>query len=69
MTIEIDVTKLSKEESINLVKDMLEHKLITKELIDQINEEKSINGIDMSQIEAMIRKHFEEYDEVFRKLA
>jgi hypothetical protein len=69
MTVNIDVTKFSKTEVISLLQEMFKANMITKEIVDEVFQTKTINGIDMTRIEKLIDKHFEEYDEVFRKLA
>jgi hypothetical protein len=68
----IDVKTLSKTEIIHLVKDLLESKIITHQFLSELAD---ISGAEvndthsMEYIESLIDKHFEEYDEVFRKLA
>jgi hypothetical protein len=67
----IDVKTLSKPQIIRLIKDLIDEKLITSQLILQILDKKPENEPleDADYIEKLINKHFEEYDEVFRKLA
>ena len=67
----IDVKTLSKTQIICLIKDLIDEKLITSQLILQILDKKPENEPveDLAYIEQLINKHFEEYDEVFRKLA
>jgi hypothetical protein len=67
----IDVKTLSKTQIIRLVKDLIDEKLITSQLILQILDKKPVSesGEDLDYVEKLINKHFEEYDEVFRKLA
>jgi len=66
----IDIKALSKEELLSLIKSLLNEKFITHELLSEIAENNTNDGTDnMAEIEALINKHFEEYDEVFRKLA
>lgn len=68
----IDVNTLSKNEIILLIKDLLDHKIITHQFLSEVaemNDLKSEDIEDMAKIEALINKHFDEYDEVFRKLA
>ncbi|MBC7885394.1 MAG: hypothetical protein H7X99_07955 [Saprospiraceae bacterium] len=68
----IDVKTLSKSEIINLVKDLLESKIITRNFLSEladISDSEVVDTSSMEYIESLIDKHFEEYDEVFRKLA
>ena len=67
----IDVRTLSKDEIIHLVRQLLDLKLITPQLLTEVaKKNNSNNDIEsMDYIESLINKHFEEYDEVFRKLA
>ena len=67
----IDVKTLSKGELIHLVKDLLESKIITHQFLSELADisETENDTLSMEYIESLIDKHFEEYDEVFRKLA
>lgn len=68
----IDVKTLSKNEIKHLIHDLIESEIITHEFLLEIAEsktKKNENSNDMEYIELLINKHFEEYDEVFRKLA
>ncbi len=68
----IDVKTLSKKEIKQLIHDLIESKIISHEFLLEIAEsktKKNENSNDMEYIESLINKHFEEYDEVFRKLA
>ena len=67
----IDVKTLSKSEIIHLVKDLLESKIITHQFLSELANisETENDTLSMEYIESLIDKHFEEYDEVFRKLA
>jgi predicted house-cleaning noncanonical NTP pyrophosphatase (MazG superfamily) len=69
----IDVKTLSKKEIVLLLKDLIDNKMVTHQILAKVAETNStVNEHDiddMSYIESLIDKHFEEYDEVFRKLA
>ncbi|MBK7634592.1 MAG: hypothetical protein WAT22_09625 [Saprospiraceae bacterium] len=67
----IDVRTLSKDEIIHLVRQLLDLKLITPQLLTEVAKKNNSNDDieSMDYIESLINKHFEEYDEVFRKLA
>ena len=67
----IDVKKLSKEEVVILVKNLFKENLITNELLEEMANinSKNTSQEELAYIEQLIEKHFEEYDEVFRKLA
>ncbi len=65
----IDVKTLSKEDVIHLIKDLLHEKLITREILDKIADKNNHSEDDLAYIERLVNKHFEEYDEIFRKLA
>ena len=68
----IDVKTLSINEIKHLINDLIESDIITHEFLLEIAESKmnkNENSNDMAYIESLINKHFEEYDEVFRKLA
>jgi len=67
----IDVKTLSKNEILHLIQDLLNEKIITPELLAELAEkEHNLDSKeDMAFIESLVNKHFEEYDEVFRKLA
>lgn len=68
----IDIKTLSKKDIKSLIHDLIESEIITHQLlldIAEFGESKSKDLNDMSYIESLIDKHFEEYDEVFRKLA
>ncbi len=65
----IDVKTLSKEDVIHLIKDLLHEKLITREILDEIADKNNHSEDDLAYIERLVNKHFEEYDEIFRKLA
>ena len=68
----IDVKKLTKNEIKHLIHDLIESKIITHQFLLELAEskvKKNEDIDDMQFIESLIDKHFEEYDEVFRKLA
>lgn len=65
----IDVKTLSKNDVIHLIKDLLNEKLITREILDEIADKNNQYEDDMAYVERLVNKHFEEYDEIFRKLA
>lgn len=65
----IDVKTLSKEELFGLIRNLITEKLITHEFLVEVANNNYNNIDDISEIDALISKHFEEYDEVFRKLA
>lgn len=65
----IDVKALSKEELLGLIRNLITEKLITHELLAEVADNNYSYIDEMSEIDALISKHFEEYDEVFRKLA
>ena len=67
----IDIKTLSKDEIVHLIKQLLDLKIITPELLSEIAKRNNdaIHPENMEYIESLINKHFEEYDEVFRKLA
>ena len=67
----IDVKTLSKEEIVGLIKELLKEKIITNEFLSELADQNSQDDTfdDLAYIESLIDKHFEEYDEVFRKLA
>jgi hypothetical protein len=67
----IDVKALSKNEVIHLIKDLLNENILTHQLLSEVADiNKSKDSTEnINYIEALIDKHFEEYDEVFRKLA
>ncbi|MFZ1750279.1 MAG: hypothetical protein WAU01_08815 [Saprospiraceae bacterium] len=64
----IDVKKLSKKEIQQLVYELIESEMITSQFLLELAESKEKTD-DLKYIESLIDKHFEEYDEVFRKLA
>ena len=59
------------DEIIHLVRQLLDLKLITPQLLTEVAKKNNSNDDieSMDYIESLINKHFEEYDEVFRKLA
>lgn len=65
----IDVKTLSKEELLGLIRNLITEKLITHELLSEIANNNYGSIDDISEIDTLISKHFEEYDDVFRKLA
>ncbi len=65
----IDVKTLSKEELLGLIRNLIIEKLITHELLSEIANNNYGSIDDISEIDTLISKHFEEYDDVFRKLA
>jgi hypothetical protein len=67
----IDIKTLSKDEIVHLIKQLLDLKIITPQLLSEIAKKNNdaVNPESMEYIESLINKHFEEYDEVFRKLA
>jgi hypothetical protein len=67
----IDVKNLNKDEIRHLIIELLNQNLITMDILTELveNKNKDTSEGDMSHIESLINKHFEEYDEVFRKLA
>ncbi len=68
----IDVKTLSKNEIKHLIHDLIESEIITHQFLLELVEskvKKNEDFDDMQYIESLIDKHFEEYDEVFRKLA
>ena len=65
----IDVKTLSKEELLGLIRNLITEKLITHELLTEIANNNYGSIDDISEIDTLISKHFEEYDDVFRKLA
>ena len=71
MLVEIDVKKLSKEEVKALLTEMVESNIITCDILDAIRIETSEMKLpkEKNRIVDIIKRHFIEYDEVFRKLA
>lgn len=67
----IDIKTLSKDEIVHLIKQLLDLKIITPHLLSEIAKKNNdaVNPESMEYIESLINKHFEAYDEVFRKLA
>jgi len=67
ITIQLDVTKLSKEEKLNIMKEILKSEPSMKEAI--IESDNSINTLPDDAVEAMIMDDFKKYDEIFKALA
>lgn len=68
----IDVKKLTKKEIKHLIHELIESEIITHQFLVELAESKAKKSEDLDDIqyiESLIDKHFEEYDEVFRKLA
>ncbi|HMP31702.1 MAG TPA: hypothetical protein PKD85_19020 [Saprospiraceae bacterium] len=67
MTVEIDVKKLSKESVKSLLRELISADMLTAEFLKELQIEST--NKDFNRLEKIINKHFEQYDEVFRKLA
>lgn len=68
----IDVKQLTKKEIKHLLNDLIESEIVTHQFLLDLVETKSKEmekTNDLNYIESLIDKHFEEYDDVFRKLA
>ncbi len=63
----IDVAKLSKKEVKQVLQDMINGKIVTIQLLEELC--LAENKKDKNRISEIVDRHFEEYDEVFRKLA
>ncbi len=64
----IDITKLTKQEQCEIIRDILNYNIDIRNAFHKIvpsNEEE----VSIKYVEKLMLKHFEEYDEVFRKLA
>ena len=64
----IDIKTLSKEQQYQLVIDILKHNKELKSNFDRVLANPN-DEISMEYIEKLIAQDFEQYDEVFRKLA
>jgi hypothetical protein len=63
----IDVSSLSPGDVKQILLRMIHEKKITKELLNELTQTDLL--AETNRIEAIVEKHFEEYEEIFKKLA
>lgn len=70
VTIELDITKLSKNKIQEILVEMIDLNIIYVALIDAVRDEIEKKSADRSaKVNGLIKKHFDKYDDVFRALA
>lgn len=71
ITIQLDVTKLSREDAQKLLLEMLDKNVINLDLLNSIMDHLSDNDSKKRQdrIKEIVDKHFDKYEDVFKTLA
>ena len=67
ITIELDITKLSKREKLDILREIIKSEPSIKE--DMVKSDPAIDVLPDSKIESMVLDDFKKYEEIFKALA